>query len=131
MASANVWLVRRVCDCWNRGDQDAALELFSPDAEIDASGRILNPDIYTGVDGLRRFSREIAEPWERFQVEIEEVFESDVHVVVFVRSIGKGRGSGLEVDYRSAWLATVSGGKITRLQLYRERNEALQAVGLS
>jgi ketosteroid isomerase-like protein len=117
-------------DCWNRQDQDAALELFLPTPCLTES-RVLNPDIYLGVDGLRRFGREIAEPWERFQLEIEDVFESDDQVIVFVRSIGEGRGSGVEVDYRSAWVATVLGGKIMRLQLYRERNEAFHAAGLS
>jgi ketosteroid isomerase-like protein len=131
MTSANVELVRRVFDCWNRRDPDAALELLSPDAELDASDRILNPDIYSGADGLMRFSREVAEPWERFQLDIEEAFESDDQVVVFVRSIGIGRGSGVEVDVRSAWVVTVSDERITSLRLYRERNAALQAVGLA
>jgi ketosteroid isomerase-like protein len=131
VSSANVELVRRVFDCWNRQDREAALELFSADAELDASGRVLNPETYSGTDGLMRFRREVAEPWERFELDIEEVFESGDQVVVFVRSVGRGRGSGVEVDFRSAWVVMVSGQKITRLQLYRERNEALRAVGLA
>jgi ketosteroid isomerase-like protein len=106
------------------------VELFALDAELDASARILNPDIYVGTDELMRFSREVAEPWERFQLDLEEVVESNDHVVVFVRSIGTGRGSGVEVEFRSAWVVTVSDKRITRLQLYRERTAALQAAGL-
>ena len=103
MSEENVELVRRALDAWNQQDEETALQLFSPDAELDASGRILNPDIYTGIDGLMRFRRDIAEAWDRFEVEIEDLFDSGSLVVVFVRSLGKGRASGIEVDFRSAW----------------------------
>jgi ketosteroid isomerase-like protein len=77
-----------------------------------------------------RFRRDIADAWDRFELEIEDLLESGDLVVVFVRSIGTGRASGIEVDLRSAWLVTVFDHKITRLRLYREREEALEAAGL-
>jgi ketosteroid isomerase-like protein len=131
MSRQNVELVRSALEAWNRQDEEAALQLFSPEVELDVSGRVLNPDIYTGIDGFMRFRREIAEAWTRFELEIEDLFESGSLVVAFVRSIGMGRASGIEVDFRSAWLITVSDQKITRLRLYRERKEALEAAGLS
>src|SRR5437764_1131362 len=131
MSQQNFELVRSAFEAWNRLDDEAILQLFSPDAELDASGRILNPDIYAGIDGLMQFRRDIAEVWDRFELEIEDLFESGSLVVVFVRSIGIGRASGIEVDFRSAWLVTVSDQKITRLRLYRERKKALEAAGLS
>ena len=131
MSEENIEIVRGALDAWNRQDDEAALQLFSADTELDASGRILNPDIYTGIEGFMRFRRDIAEAWDRFELEIEDLFDSGSLVVVFVRSIGKGRASGIEVDFRSAWLVTVSDQKITRVRLYRERKEALEAAGLS
>src|SRR5690348_8309611 len=103
MSKENVQVVRDALEAWNLEDQDAALELFSTDVELDASDRVLNPDSYRGIDGLLRFRREIADIWDRFQLDIEEVFESDDMVVIFVRSTGEGRASGVEVDFRSAW----------------------------
>lgn len=131
MSEENIEIVRSALDAWNRQDDEAALQLFSVDTELDASGRILNPDIYTGIEGFMRFRRDIAEAWDRFELEIEDLFDSGSLVVVFVRSIGKGRASGIEVDFRSAWLVTMSDQKITRVRLYRERKEALEAAGLS
>ena len=130
MSQENVDLVRNVVEAWNRQDQDAALKFLSPDAELDASGRVLNPDIYSGGDGFMRFRRDIADAWDRFDVEIEDLRESGDLVVVFVRSIGRGRASGIEIDLRSAWLVTVIDHKITRLRLYQQRDEALDAAGL-
>ena len=125
--------MRSALDAWNRQDDEAALQLFSADTQLDARrAASLNPDIYTGIEGFMRFRRDIAEAWDRFELEIEDLFDSGSLVVVFVRSIGKGRASGIEVDFRSAWLVTVSDQKITRrVRLYRERKEALEAAGLS
>lgn len=131
MAAENVEIVRRGLNAWNEQDQDVMLSLFSTDVEIDASDRVLNPDAYVGIEGFMRFRDEIAEAWDRFQVDIEEVLESGGEVVVFVRSVARGRGSGAEVEFRSAWLVTVSDHKISRLRLYRDRAEALEAAGLS
>ena len=131
MSQENVDLVRNAIEAWNRQDHDAAWKSVSPDAELDASGRVLNPDIYTGVDGFIRFRRDIAEAWDRFELEIEDLLESgNLVVVVFIRSTGRGRASGIDVDLRSAWLVTVFDHKITRIRLYRQREEALEAVGL-
>jgi ketosteroid isomerase-like protein len=131
VSEKSIEIVRQAIEAWNRQDYDAVLKLVSPQAELDASGRVLNPDTYVGAEGFVRFRDEIAEAWERFQLEIEQLFDAEAQVVVFVRSIGTGRGSGVEVDFRSAWLVEVSGGKITRGRLYRDRSEALEAAGLS
>jgi ketosteroid isomerase-like protein len=131
VSEENVELVRAGLRAWNGQDQDAMLQLFSTDVEIDASDRVLNPDAYVGLEGFIRFRDEIAEAWDRFEVEIEEVFDAGDQVLVFVRSSGRGRGSGAEAEFRSAWLVTVSDRKIVRLRLYRDREESLQAAGLS
>ena len=61
MSQQNFELVRSAFEAWNRLDDEAILQLFSPNAELDASGRILNPDIYAGIDGLMQFRRDIAD----------------------------------------------------------------------
>ena len=44
---------------------------------------------------------------------------------------GRGKGSGIETQYRYAVLYEVRGQQITRMTLYPGRAEALEAVGLS
>ncbi|HSD25522.1 MAG TPA: hypothetical protein VLB79_14475 [Solirubrobacterales bacterium] len=41
------------------------------------------------------------------------------------------RGNGLDVEARYLFLYDVHGGKITRMALYGELGEALEAAGLS
>ncbi len=131
MSEETVEVVRRGFDAWNRQDLEAVRECFSPDLEIDASDRVLNPDVYKGVDGFMRMRREIGEAWDEFRVEVEETFEAGEDVVVFARAVGRGRASEVEIDFRSAWLMTVRGERVTRARLYRDRTQALEAAGLS
>jgi ketosteroid isomerase-like protein len=131
MSQENVEVVRRGFEAWDRADYDAALSHFSPDVEIDASERVLNPATYRGLDGARRFRDEIAETWGEFHVEIEDALPAGDEVLVLVHTTAQGRGSGAEVDSRAAWVVAVSDGRVTRLRLYRDRNRAREAVGLT
>jgi len=50
--------------------------------------------------------------------------------VVVHHERGRGRGSGVEVDNRSANVFDVSCGKIVRRRPFPDRSQALDAVGL-
>jgi ketosteroid isomerase-like protein len=97
MTRDNAEIVRRGFEAWDAGDDDALPTYFSPDVEIDASDRILNPAVYRGLDGAHRFRSEISENWGGFSVEIEELLVSGDRVVAFVRVSGQGRASGAAV----------------------------------
>lgn len=130
MSQENLEIVRRGFEAWDRGDYEAASSIFSSDVEIDASERILNPAVYSGIDGAMRFGKEIAETWNEFHVEIEDMLSAGDEIVVLVRSTGQGRASGAQVEARAAWVVAVSEQKVTRLRLYRDRSRALEAAGL-
>lgn len=131
MSNENAEIVRRAFEAWDRRDDEAALDHFSPDVEIDASERVLNPGVFHGIDGARRFRAEIDETWVEFHVAIEDVLPAGDDVVVLVRSTGQGRASGAQVDARAAWVVALVDGKVSRLRLYRDRSEALAAATLS
>jgi ketosteroid isomerase-like protein len=128
MQEDNTDIVRRGFEAWNRRDDEAVQTYFSDEIEIDASDRVLNPAVYRGLEGARRFRSEIAETWDGFHVEIEEALPAGERVVVLVRVSGQGRASGAAVDARSAWVARVDAGKVASLRLYRDRAEALAAI---
>ena len=69
--------------------------------------------------------------WGEFSVEIEDLLPVGDEVVVFVRASAHGRISGARVDSRGTWVVRVREGKVKRLRLYRDRGDALEAVGLS
>jgi hypothetical protein len=66
--------------------------------------------------------------WERFTWEVTEVEEREELILAFLESTGKARGSGLELDRRSAMVWRVQGGTAMSLTFYRDRNDALAAA---
>jgi ketosteroid isomerase-like protein len=70
--------------------------------------------------------------WEYWRIEPETLLDAGDKVVAFARSTGKGRASGIELpSYESAHVITIKDGRIVRVQGFYDRDEALQAAGLS
>jgi ketosteroid isomerase-like protein len=69
--------------------------------------------------------------WEDFAVEIEDLIAAaDGRVVMLVHLTGRGRGSGVPLDFREANIFTIRGGRIVSVREYFDRERALEAVGL-
>ena len=130
MPQENVEIVRRAIEAFNRQDFDVALRDVAPDATVDMS-RSRGPDagVYVGHDAVRRFWAEMTEPFERHTMVPDEFIPYGEHVVVPMTSRVTGRG-GIEVEAKSATVATLSDGRMVRWTMYQDRAEALKAVGL-
>jgi ketosteroid isomerase-like protein len=130
MSRADVQLVRRFYESWNRGDTDAAMECLAADVRIDWSGsRSPFSGIYAGREGFDRFWTEIRETWERFNLEIRDVVECGPGRVVAETGVsGQGRGSGIEITAAGAMLWIVREGRIHAGTLFQTRQEALDAA---
>jgi ketosteroid isomerase-like protein len=130
MSQANVEIVRRAHQALNGGDMDALVVLCDVDFRLDMSDRVFNPAVYTGHDGIWRFYSEVRDVWATYVWEPEELMEAGDNVVALLRSSGRGRGSGVEVERRTAMVWTVRERRATALRFFRDRDEALKAVGL-
>ena len=128
MAAGNVETVRRAHEALSAGDIDGLIALCDPSFRLDMSDRVFNPAVYEGYDGIRAFYREVMDVWESFTWEVTDVEEHDGVVVAVLRSTGKARGSGLELDRRSAIVWRLEGGTAMSLTFYRDPGEALTAA---
>jgi ketosteroid isomerase-like protein len=127
----NVEIVRRCLEHWDRRDDSFLTELVDPDAVLDLSRNVFNPDVYRGYDGFRRYVEVVDEMWDDFEFHPEEFIDAGDHVVVAVRISGKGRESGVQTEMRLFNVWTLRDGKVIRLTGgYRDRAEALEAAGL-
>src|SRR5437588_9062713 len=129
----NVETLQTAYHAWNRGDLHSVLDHLHPDVEWEE-----NPDVYPGLDriyrghdGFLKRQRDAFDVWEWFRVEEQEFIDAGEHVVVFLRLIGKGRHSGIEVEMSVIDVLNFRDAKVTRHRLYADRAEALEAVGLS
>jgi ketosteroid isomerase-like protein len=131
MSEENVEIVRRCFGFWANRDFSAIPEVVHPDFVLDVSRRVINPAVYHGLDGFRRFVEQVDEVWENFQFEPEEAIDAGDQVFTSVRISGRGRGSGVEAEMREFSIWTFREGKLSRLTGgYRDRAEALEAAGL-
>jgi ketosteroid isomerase-like protein len=130
MSRENVEIARASIEAYNRMDWDGALKDASPDFECDLS-RAVGPqhDVYR-LDQMRRFWSEFAESWESVRIEPHEFIEAGEHVVVPLTMHTRGR-DGIELQARITWTWTILDGDLVRLCMYQDRQEAIEAVGLS
>ena len=79
--------------------------------------------------------REALNAWENFRAIPEEYRELDgERVLVPLRNTGRGKTSGLEVEdltTRGANVVHLRDGKVTKLEIYWDRERALADLGLS
>ncbi len=133
MSQGNVELARAQYERWNAEDFDAWIQGFDPNvqyfssisASVDGSGE------YRGHEGMRRFVRDYFEGWESFRLRPVEYIDAGAKVAVVVRTTGRGRLSGVEVERDVAHVWTFRGRRAIRHQSFATREEALEAAGLS
>ncbi len=132
ISQKNVEVVRRVYAAVARGDTAAVLALYDPDVEWDVSHLpLMSASPYRGHEGLRRWFREWYEAWESLEEDCEELIEAGDQVVSITTAHGRGRASGLQVDWeRRAGVWAIRDGRVIRGVWFTTRKEALVAVGL-
>jgi ketosteroid isomerase-like protein len=126
MSRENVEIVRRAFDSWNRGSGDVA-SWYHPDVEL---GGPDVPGVFHGYEGLRRFREDMLSAWEYFHLTVDEFIDRGDNVLALTRGHGRGKGSGADIEQRVAHLCTVQEGKIRRLWIFQDREQALEALGL-
>ena len=130
MSEENVELVRAGIDAYNRRDLDAILQHMASDFVFDRSRSI---SLNRGVLTLDEFRRWMEEMWATFEVqrfEADEFIEAGESVVVPVTVHARGR-EGIEAQAHTAVVYTFRDGAVTRMAMYNELQEALEAAGLS
>lgn len=131
MSKENVETVRRHIEAWNRRDLTTWLASFRSDAEIDWS-RSRGPlkGVYRRQGEHEAFWGEFWSTFEDIQLETHGLTEAGSEVLFSNTGHMRGRERIL-VSARSTFVFTFEKGQITRLRLFQERAEALEAAGLS
>jgi hypothetical protein len=99
-------------------------------AEFDFTAIYPDQPVLRGIEAMRRFRDR--GPWGRsIRFEPERYLDVDEErVLVLVRAIATGRGSGVPVETRIAQEFTIRDGLIVHVKVHRDQAEALKAVGL-
>ena len=127
MSQENIEIVRRLLDAVNRRDFDAMLETGGPEIEIVT----LMSGTHRGHAGWRQLVEQMAEEVSGFQFVPEDLIDvGQDRVVVVTRWVGTGRTSGVALSQTIGFVYTFRDGLVVRQESFRNKDEALKAVGL-
>jgi len=128
-AQRNVEAARAGLDAYSRGDMEAFLSRLDPQVEVFSTPELPNPGTFSGREGYLQWTSQWLDAWESFEVEalaVEAVGER--HVLMPVRQHGIGKGSGIPVEMAACYMLEYRDGLATRLHLYVDRKQALEAA---
>src|SRR5438477_1718477 len=131
MSQENVAIVHGAIAAINKRDIDGYLacctedvQLITPFAEIGG--------VYEGKEAIRRWFVDISDTSSDFHIVIERVEPvGGDRVLAFLRVSATGRASGIPVvDTPTGNVYDIADGKIARVRILLDRDEALEAAGL-
>ena len=132
MSQENVEIVRKLFDAWKDGPSDVPTDLVSPEIEFISPLTSLRGRPYRGYDDARQWLRDVNEQFELWEYTFEEVKEVGDRVLALGHVHLKGRGSGVTLDQDGAWLLDFApDGRVSRMQVFTDRDEALRVAGLA
>ncbi len=113
-----------------RGDYATASKYLHPDLVFIEGLRPEN-GTFRGRDAVLDAWTEWAETWDQLEADIEQIFDAgDDRLVSVHRVRGRGKGSGVDVELRWAYVWGRRDGKVVFCQSYTDLGKALEAVGL-
>ena len=129
----NAEVVRELCALWSRGELGDAIALIHPDARWEPSGKFIGSGkTYRGRAGVEKFWAMFREPWDDISLEPVEFTEvDDARLLTRTRFRGTGRASGVVAEIELFVLWTVDEGLVSGYRSFAERNDAIEAAGLS
>ena len=130
MSQENLKVVHRLKEAWNRGDLELILSMFDRDCEVIFPPEAPEPGPFHGRAEFRGWVEAFLAAWDSHHAEVVETIEVGDSVLVVLHLVGRGVGSGIELDETDAHVFTFRGGRIARWRAFNERHEALEAAGL-
>jgi ketosteroid isomerase-like protein len=126
---ANVETVRQAIEAFNRRDIEAMIKLGRDDFVYDWS-RSMGPTsgIYHGPEAFIDFVQDQWSMFDEVRLEVHELIPRGPHVVATTTTHGRGR-DGISVSANSASLYKFERGRLVRITLYQNRDDALAAAG--
>jgi ketosteroid isomerase-like protein len=131
MSLENVEIVRGAYERF-RATRRVVAELVTPNFIWDMSNFRGWPEqqVYEGPEGAQSFIDEWSGAWDDWELEVDALHDAGERVVALIHQRGRSKANGLPVDMSFAQVWTIKDGKQTRMDMYSDCIEALEAAGL-
>jgi ketosteroid isomerase-like protein len=128
-SSANRELVQRMLQAYLAQDEEALRAIINPEGEIYGDPGIVNAGTYRGYDGFRQWVQQWEDAWDEISYELGELIDiGDTVVVAPVHVVGRGAGSGVEIDSVFGWMYEFRDGRAVRFHVYPTLDSALETA---
>jgi len=131
VSQENVELVERAVAAINARDIEGYLACCTENVKLETPMAAVG-GVYEGIDGIRRYFADIEDAAPDFRIELDGVQGVDSkRVIAFLRTSGVGRVSGIRMTPPPLTnVYDLLDGKLSRIRIFLDREEALKAVGL-
>jgi ketosteroid isomerase-like protein len=130
VSQENVDLTRSSFEAFERGDVDWMQSQCTSDVVIVQPPDVPDAKSYEGSSAIAQAIDDWPKQWEDFRLEVTEIIDvSDDLLISVTRHTGRGRTSGIELDFEVFYVHHVRDGKLARLEMFLSREQALQAAG--
>jgi uncharacterized protein len=127
MSQANVEIVRHAWEAHKSRDNEAAFQLYAQEIEIHSAFG----EVYRGLGGVQEYFRSSLGAMDLIGAAVEEWIDAGDNVIAVMHISARGRTSGAPVEQHQFHVWTVRQGRLARLDVYHDRSQALEAVGLA
>jgi ketosteroid isomerase-like protein len=119
--------LRRTVEAYRRGDLDAHMSSYAPDAVLDMSARGLG--IFVGRAAIRGFWEDYYRSFDDLKFELEQALDLGRGVMfAVVRQDARPARSGGRVRTREAWVSVWEEGMLVRGSSYSDLDEGRAAA---
>jgi ketosteroid isomerase-like protein len=122
-------VIYQAYEAWSSRDIDSLLEVVHPEAEArPILGANIGASVYRGREGLREWFRDLHQEWEEFRTRVTRIDERGDRAVLTLDVHARGRASGILIEGDMYHLVELSDGMILRLEAFRDKDAAMQAL---
>jgi ketosteroid isomerase-like protein len=131
MSVANVDVVRRAYEAWNRGDPEAAIDLLDPEVEWTLPAHFPDAETWRGRDRVIAGLRTVSESFDSLNLELHELIDAGDRVVALVHIQGRAAVTGIDLAGMGvdAHVWTLRAGRAVAVRMYGGTDEALAEIG--
>ena len=125
-------MVRRGFEAVQSGDMAMFDGLTTPDLVLVQPPEVPDAKTYEGPDAIIEAMEDWPKQWEDFRMDLTEIVDVADEVAVSVtRHRGRGKESGIEMDFEVFYVSRGRDGKLARMEMFFNRRQALEAAGQS
>ena len=112
-----------------RGDLAVFDGMTTPDLVLVQPPEVPDAKSYEGRDAIAEALDDWPKQWDNFRMDLIEVIDVDDEVAVLVtRHRGRGRESGIEMDFEVFYVNWGRDGRLARVEMFFDRRQALKAA---